>query len=188
MKARDIPNFLTSIRILLVIPLVVLLLRERFGLAMLLMVLAGLTDWFDGYLARRHNWQTRLGSILDPLADKLLVVTTVLALGWLGLVPLWLVVAVLVRDLVIVMGGVAYHMLVGHVAVEPTWISKINTAVQIALCVVIVFAQAVAFVPEWVSAGLIYLALVTTLLSGADYVIVWGRSAMRTGFKLHTHD
>lgn len=188
MRVRDIPNLLTIIRVLLVVPVCVLLLREQFGAALSLIFLAGFTDWFDGYLARRNGWQSRLGSILDPLADKLLIVSTFVVLGWLGLVPYWLVIAVLVRDVLIVAGGVAYHVLVGEFHMQPTLASKLNTAVQIAFCVLTVFAQAVTLVPEWFTTALVYITLTTTILSGADYIIVWSRKACRSGFKLHLHD
>ncbi len=188
MKARDIPNLLTIIRILLVFPLVGLLLQERFSLALYIMLLAGVTDLFDGYLARRNGWQSRLGSILDPIADKLLIVSIVLVLGWLDLVPSWLVVAILVRDVLIVTGVAAYHMLVGPVVIEPSRVGKISTAVQIAVCLFVVMDKVVTFVPELMLITWFFVTLGTTVLSGVDYALVWGRRAMRSGLKLRTHD
>ena len=85
MKARDIPNIITALRFLLVPPVVILLLQERFTAALIVFGVAGLSDGLDGFLARRFDWRSRLGGIMDPLADKLLVVSSFVTLGWLGL-------------------------------------------------------------------------------------------------------
>ena len=105
MNARDIPNIISVLRIVLVVPIIVLMLEQQFAAALLLFFVAGLSDGLDGYLAKRNNWGSRLGSILDPLADKLLLISSYVALGWLGLIPVWLVAVVLIRDIVIVSGA-----------------------------------------------------------------------------------
>jgi cardiolipin synthase len=178
MKARDIPNIITAFRILLVLPIVWLLLQQDFGTALVLFAVAGFSDAFDGYLARRFDWKTRLGGILDPLADKLLQICSYISLAWLGLIPVWLVVAVVVRDLVIVTGGVLYNNLFERFKAEPTIISKFNTLMQILLVLLVIFNAAFNTLPAIVINGLVYGVLATTVISGLDYVYTWGRRAL----------
>lgn len=178
MTRRDIPNIITLLRIVLVIPVIYLLLQREFSYALVLFFIAGLSDGLDGYLAKRNNWKTRLGSILDPLADKLLLVFAYLALGWLGEIPMWLVIAVMVRDVVIVVGAIAYHELVGEYDMVPSWISKTNTFFQILLILVVVFSLGAYRLPPWSIDSLIYVVLFTTVLSGINYIWVWGRRAV----------
>jgi len=176
MNRSDIPNIISILRIILVVPTVLLLLNERYGQALILFVVAGASDGLDGYIAKRYNYVSRLGTILDPLADKLLLVCTFLALGWLGLIPAWLVLAVIARDALIVSGGVAYHYLIGQYDMAPTLISKINTFTQIVLALAVVLSVSPLPIPElqWFIGWMIYMTLGTTLISGVDYVWTWG--------------
>ena len=185
MSREDIPNLISILRIFLVVPIIGLLLYGDFALAMWLFAVAGISDGLDGYLAKRNGWGSRLGSILDPIADKVLLVSTYVALGWLELIPFWLVVAVIGRDLIIVLGAVAFHYYVGRYEMEPSLISKANTVVQIVYGVLVVFMQAVPVIDEDTVYRLGYVVLVTTVLSGATYVVVWGRRAMEYGRKAH---
>lgn len=179
MNRRDIPNIISMGRILLV-PLVVwLLMRERFAEALLLFAVAGASDALDGYLAKHFHWTSRLGSILDPLADKLLLVSSYLALGWLGIIPVWLVAAVIVRDALILFGAIAYHYLIGHVEMAPTLVSKINTLAQIVLVLALVMSLSLMPLPPWAITGMIYFVLATTVLSGLDYFRTWTIRALR---------
>lgn len=178
MNLRDLPNIITILRILLVLPVVVALLNEFYGVALLLFAVAGASDGLDGYIAKRYNCASRLGSILDPLADKLLLVSTYVSLGWLGVLPWWLVVIVLLRDLLIVGGGVAYHHFIGEYEMSPSIISKLNTASQIILGFSVVLSMSLLPLSDAVINGMIYFVLVTTLLSGGDYVWTWGRRAV----------
>ena len=175
MKARDIPNIISIIRIVLVLPFIVLMLRQDFTWALILFFVAGISDGIDGYLAKRNNWISRLGSILDPLADKLLLVSSFVALGWLNILPLWLVVAVLLRDVVILGGALAFHFVIGRYEMEPTIISKLNTFFQIMLVLSTVFSQGLYPLPPMALEALIYIVMGTTILSGADYIYTWGR-------------
>ncbi|OGT20510.1 MAG: hypothetical protein A2V90_05605 [Gammaproteobacteria bacterium RBG_16_57_12] len=177
MNRRNIPNIITIVRILLVGPVVMLLQHEYYLAALLLFAVAGASDAVDGYLAKRYGWNSRLGSILDPLADKLLLVSTYLMLGWLGQLPLWLVAAVLVRDIVIVLGAVGYYALIGRYDLAPTLISKFNTLVQIVLPLMVLVDQGVWTLPEtWVN-RMMDIVVATTVLSGVHYVWSWGRRA-----------
>ena len=174
MTRRDIPNLLTVGRILLALPLVAVMVQQRFSLALGLFALAGVSDGVDGLLARRYRWTSRLGAILDPLADKVLLVTSFLTLGWLGVLPAWLVTLVIVRDLIIVGGALAYHVLIGTVELRHSLLSKFNTFMQIVLVLTVVVAQVPVALPAWTVPALVYTVVITTVASGADYVWVWG--------------
>ncbi len=176
MSLRGLPNLITVMRILLVAPVLWLLVEKRFAPALALFVVAGASDAVDGFLAKQFGWTSQLGAILDPLADKLLMVTCYLALGWLDLLPWWLVSAVILRDVVILCGVVAYQMTIGRLEIAPTLLSKANTLCQI-LLVMAVMAQQILNFPAWLVPGLMWLVLFTTLGSGLVYVWVWGRRA-----------
>jgi cardiolipin synthase len=181
-KLRHIPNILTAFRFLLVPPVVVLMLKDEFMPALVLFAVAGFSDAVDGFLARRYHWTSRIGGLMDPLADKLLMVSSYLTLGWLGLIPVWLVALVILRDLVIVTGAVIYNARIEQVEATPSVVSKLNTLAQILLVLSVLFSQAVAALPGWWIDVLIYGVLVTIVWSGAGYVWTWGRRAwQRTG-------
>jgi len=176
---RDIPNLISILRILLVVPIIFLMREREFGIALLLFFVAGISDGIDGYLAKRNHWASRLGSILDPLADKILLVSSFIMLSLLSYLPMWLVVVVLLRDLTIVVGATIYHFVFGKYEMVPTLISKLNTFMQILLVLGLVFSLGLYPLPEKLIDVLIYSVLATTLASGIDYVVVWGRKAYR---------
>ena len=178
MALRDIPNIISLLRILLVFPVVWWLLNKEYSLALLLFFVAGISDGIDGYLAKRNHWQSRLGSILDPLADKLLLISTYMSLAWLGNIPMWLVFLVLLRDLIIILGAVAYHVKFGEFEMTPTVVSKINTFFQILLVLAVMFSLGLYSLPGRTLEYLTYAVLATTLMSGADYIWVWGKRAL----------
>lgn len=174
MQARDIPNLITFLRLLLVPPIVLYLLRDDYGVALVLFVVAGLSDALDGFLAKHFGWTSRLGGLLDPIADKLLLVSCYLALTWQGLIPLWLTAVVIGRDILIIAGATIYHMLVDRLEAAPSVISKLNTLSQLLLVVAVLFHYGAQILPaEWLGI-LMYSVLATTLLSGADYIWTWG--------------
>ena len=179
MKASDIPNVLSMLRMCLAIPSALLLLQGWFKAALLIFLIAGLSDGLDGYLAKRFSWRSRLGSILDPLADKILLVTNYIVLGWLDWLPAWLVATVIGRDLIVVSGAVAYHSRVGRFEMAPSMVSKVNTTVQIVLVVVVVASLGLLSVPAWLVNGLIYVVFATSVWSGVNYVWTWGLRAYR---------
>ena len=174
---RYLPNLISGLRVVLVGPIVWALLQERFELAMWLFVVAGVSDGVDGYLAKRFAWTSRLGGILDALADKFLLVSTFVCLWWLGLFPGWLVLLVILRDLVIVIGGVVYNARVEKVMPAPSLISKLNTLLQILLATLGVVHLGLAPMPPWLLHGLMYAIVVTVLFSGIGYVREWSRRA-----------
>ncbi|MEN8175045.1 MAG: CDP-alcohol phosphatidyltransferase family protein [Pseudomonadota bacterium] len=176
---RQIPNLISVLRILMVAPFAWALITERFGLGLVLFAVAGVSDALDGFLAKTFGWQTRLGGFLDPLADKLLLVTGFVTLGWLELLPWWLVAMVILRDVVIVSGALVYHFHVGRFDARPTYISKVNTAMQITLVLAVVVDKGLYAVAPGILTALVFLVSVTTVLSGLDYVVAWARRARR---------
>ncbi|KPV41461.1 hypothetical protein AN478_02515 [Thiohalorhabdus denitrificans] len=173
----NLPNALSLLR-LAAVPFLVLLLHDgRHGAALGLFVLAGLTDAADGFVAKRFGQETRLGKVLDPIADKALVVTAYVTLGWMGLIPFWLVLAVVTRDLVILVGALAYHYLTGALEMAPSVLSKFNTALQLALVALVLLEAVLALgLGEWLG-WLAVAVLATTVASGLQYVLVWVRKA-----------
>jgi len=178
---RHLPNLISAARILLVVPITWSLLQRDFGLAIGLFLVAGASDGLDGFLAKRFGWSSRLGGILDALADKILLVSTFLCLWWLGIFPWWLVLAVLARDLVIVIGAVVYNYRIETVQPQPTMVSKLNTFLQIALAAVGVVELGFGGVPAWLLQGLIWAVMLTILFSGGGYVLEWSRRARLRG-------
>ena len=176
---RHLPNLISLLRILMVPPVAWLMVEQRFAEAMALFFLAGVSDGVDGFLAKHFGWTSRLGSILDPLADKLLLSVSFVTLAWLGYLPMWLALLVLGRDLVIVIGGVIYHHLVGRFSLRPTFVSKFNTLLQIALVALVLMDLAWLDLPAWVIQVPIVLLVLTILVSGGDYVWTWGKRALR---------
>ena len=175
-----IPNAICIFRIVLVVPIVAALLRGDFSVALALIVLAGVSDGVDGFLAKRFDWRSRLGSLLDPAADKLLLVSVFLTLTYLSLTPLWLAITVVLRDVVIVSGALAYLLLIGPVAGEPSRVSKINTACQLLLVLSTITAQAYGWPPRISILILGAAVFFTSVVSGLDYVLTWSKRAWRT--------
>ncbi len=180
MTRRDLPNLISALRIVLVVPVTLLLGSERFTEALYLFATAGFSDALDGYLAKRYGWTSWLGGVLDPLADKLLLVACYFTLGWLSLLPAWLVVLVLARDAIIVAGATVYHFRIARLEATPTPLSKFNTLAQIVLVLAVVFNRVLSIPPHPLTHALIYIVACTTLLSGAGYVCAWGRRAWQS--------
>ncbi|WP_428102734.1 CDP-alcohol phosphatidyltransferase family protein [Candidatus Rariloculus sp.] len=174
-----IPNALCVFRVLLVAPLVVLLIEREYTAALALMVLAGASDALDGFLARKFDCRTRLGSLLDPAADKLLLTSVFVSLTVIGLVPLAMTAIVVLRDVVIVFGALAYHRLIGPVSGAPTAISKLNTACQLGFVLFAVTRAAYGLPPGIVVDMLGAAVVFTTICSGTNYVLSWSRRAWR---------
>lgn len=159
------------------VPLLVTILLGRYAFALVITAVAGLSDGLDGWLARRFRWQSRLGSILDPAADKLMLVGCMVALGWLDEVPRWLVILTVARDVLIASGVLAWHHVLRHFEARPSWLSKTTTLVQILFVLFVLADRAFVWhadmtIPVWVVA-------VLTAASGLDYVVRWGRLARR---------
>lgn len=169
---KHIPNILTLVRLILVIPVNYFLYYQNFYLVLILFSISAITDWIDGYLARLFQIESRFGSILDPVADKLLLLSTFIFLGWFELLPFWLIVVAVVRDIIIVTGAITYHYVFGKYHPSPLLSSKINTALQLAVVVLTLVMQLVN-VPVFgvIQLILIYSVLVTSIASCSQYVI-----------------
>jgi cardiolipin synthase len=177
MSLRHLPNLLCVVRILLVYPIAHGILSGHYRAALLLVGVAAFTDALDGALAKGFGWISELGKVLDPLADKLLLVALFICLSIAGRSPWWLAILVLLRDLVILFGALTFKWYFGPLRGAPTLVSKFNTLCQIAYCLAVV-AQAGFGVPGLpVVTGLGALVLLTTAVSGIDYVLVYSRRA-----------
>lgn len=172
---RFIPNLLTLLRIAAVAPLVWFLHQHMYHQALVLFALAGLSDGLDGFLARRFGWRSSLGAILDPVADKLLMGFTAVMLVWNALIPLWLLLLIILRDLVISGGAVLYRILRGPFEVQPSMLGKISTFTQLLLVVAVLMNAAYHILPRFAMHALVMLVGVMTLLSGVHYVWIWLR-------------
>jgi cardiolipin synthase (CMP-forming) len=177
MSLRHLPNLLCVLRMVLVVPVAMWILDGRYSEVMALFGMAAFTDALDGFLAKRYGWTSELGKHLDPLADKLLLMTVFVCLSIAGLAPWWLTAVVLLRDLVIVFGGLTYRALFGPVEGQPTLRSKLNTCCQIAFALAVVTQAAYGWPREPVVITLGALVLVTTAVSGIDYVLIYSRRA-----------
>jgi cardiolipin synthase len=175
---KQIPNLITGLRLLLVPFMVWLLLEDRYLPALGVFTLMGISDAMDGFLAKRYGWKTRLGEFLDPVADKTMLVSAFVALGWSGLVPAWLVILVIARDVVILGGAAAYHLLTRQLYMAPTIISKLNTFAQIVLVLAVILDQLMGKQTPIVQI-FIGLTLITTVASGFGYVIEWSGRARK---------
>jgi len=177
MSLSWLPNAISIMRIALILPILWLFVNQQFGWALGLFLIAGLSDGVDGYLAKRFDWNTRLGAFLDPAGDKLLVAWSFGTLAYLGHIPVWLAVIVILRDVVIVAGSILYHYLVRRLEGEPTRISKLNTALEF-LFLVFVLSRAGYGWPDSITITVLGAAvLVTVVISGYDYVSNWISSA-----------
>lgn len=176
---RQLPNVLTGLRLALIAPFVYTLVTERFAAALALFTLAGMTDVLDGYLASRFNWRTWLGGVLDPLADKALLIAGFVALATAGLAPLWLLVLVLLRDVIIVGGALTYHFFIAPFQAAPTLLSKLNTLVQLGFVFITLVNSVFALYANGISQLLIWLVACTTIASGFHYVWIWTHKARK---------
>jgi cardiolipin synthase len=175
---RHVPNALTLLRFLLIPVLVVFLARGGYASAFAVFFVSALSDLADGVIARRWNARTRFGAIADPLADKLTMLTVALTLAVQGILPLWLFAAIVVRDLVIMGGALAYHYAVGRYDMAPTLLSKLNTAIEF-LTLALVLGSAADIVSANAAMPMLFALLTATIVaSGAQYVWVWGRRAI----------
>lgn len=174
-----LPNAITLLRVMLVIPTALLLWRGEYNWALVLMIVAGISDGLDGYLARRYNWFSRFGAIVDPLADKFLVATMLLVFALQGHFPWWLLIIIIVRDALIVAGGVIYRVLFGPFEMAPSLLSKANTAAQIVVVVMALvalceFGDLSLFCDRVVSPWGIWILALLGVASGLHYVATWG--------------
>jgi cardiolipin synthase (CMP-forming) len=173
----NIPNLITLSR-LLAVPVMVWLIVDGYLLAAFwLFVAAGISDALDGLVAKHLDAETELGRFLDPLADKALLVSVYVALGYQGYLEIWLVILVVFRDALIVGGAMLFHTLTQSLTMNPLSISKINTTAQIILAGVILAGLGAVIDFGLLIPILTYGVAVTTAASGVIYVVMWTRRA-----------
>jgi cardiolipin synthase (CMP-forming) len=162
-------NRLTILRILMTPVITVLLLYRQVGAALALFVLAGITDGLDGFVARSRGQRTTLGMVLDPVADKLLLMSTVIVLSVLNELPWWFAIIVVSRDVILIGGAFILYMFVGRMSLPPSWLGKLTTGFQI---LTVLLAMLDNFVPSLRCAvfPVAVVALACTVGSGLQYV------------------
>jgi len=170
-------NLLTCLRIGLILPFLLMIDSGRYGMALGVFLVASLTDFADGYVARNFGQQTRLGRLLDPLADKALITCAYIAMAirheGMPAIPVWLAGAVVARDVLILSGSLLIYLMTTFRDFKPTWISKVNTFVELALVVYFLLVNAVAPLSPLRPVLPVFYGVVLTSVaaSGVDYVI-----------------
>ena len=177
LRMSYIPNAICILRIILVIPIIDFLWDKQFENALGLIAIAGISDFLDGFLAKKNNWRSKLGAALDPAADKILLVSLFVVLYLMDLIPFWLMATVLMRDIMILFGLSLYYYFIEKPRPDPTFISKLNTFLQIFFVLFVIASQ--IFNPNLdllvqFTGALVFL---TSILSGLDYWISWSINA-----------
>ncbi len=174
-QSVTIPNIITIMRFLLVPAIVYALLSGSLGWALVTFLVAGISDGVDGFIARQFNQRSELGAYIDPVADKVMLVSVFVVLGYLGELPLWLVILTVSRDAFIV-GAVMLASVMGNpLAMKPLLVSKANTVAQIVLVAFVLTELAFSAPFPTVHLGLVLLAGVLTVASAGAYLVTWIR-------------
>ena len=171
----SIPNIITLGRILLVPIIVWAIASSEMEIAFAIFFIAGVSDAVDGFLAKRFNMASELGALLDPLADKALLVSIYVALGIWGAVPHWIVILVVSRDIMIVSAVIVSWLFGKPVPMKPLMVSKLNTAAQVAFASLVMAALGFRFNPVPYDQILMGLVTVFTLVSVSLYLVEWVR-------------
>ena len=177
LRMSYIPNVICILRIILVIPIIDFLWDKQYENALGLIAIAGISDFLDGFLAKRNNWRSKLGAALDPAADKILLVSVFVTLYFMDLIPFWLMATVLMRDFMILFGLALYYYFIEKPNPNPSFISKFNTNLQIFFVLFVIAGQIFSS-----NFGLLIqftgsLVFLTSILSGMDYWISWSIKA-----------
>ena len=173
----NIPNILTLSRIVITPVIVYAILSGEALMALILMIAAGITDMLDGAIARYFDQRTTVGAYLDPLADKLMLISMFVTLFIIGEVPLFLFLAVIFRDVIIVVGAMAYEMVTHSLKMEPSMASKATTFMQIIYVVTLLLHMAYPLGEPWIEV-VTWSTFAVTCISGLHYLLVWTRKAV----------
>jgi cardiolipin synthase len=171
----NLPNLITLARLLSVPLTIWLIFGDRYGAAFWVFFGAGVSDALDGYVAKRFDRRTRLGALLDPAADKAMLVGVYVTLGLTGQLPAWLVALVVLRDVLIVLGFFLIRGTTAAIQLGPLYISKINTLLQIALVGFVLARLGLAVETGALTWLLIAAVAATTVMSGLLYLARWAR-------------
>lgn len=172
-RSVTLPNIITIFRFLLVPAVILALLTEKMGWAFAGFLIAGISDGVDGFIARQFDQRSELGAYLDPMADKVLLVSVFVMLGYMGHLPLWLVVMVVSRDALIVSAVLLSTIMGNPVEMKPLMVSKLNTLMQIVLVLAILAAAAFRVEISLIEDALIYVTAGLTVASTAAYLVGW---------------
>ncbi len=174
MMLRNLPNAMTVLRLILIAPFSYFLSQQEYTVAFYLFVLAGVTDALDGWIARCFRWQSAFGTLVDPIADKLLITASFIGLAALNCLPWWLVILVFLRDLTITLGVYAWYVSIDDRPVlKPTYLSKINTVMQLILVIATLYHLAFGGIAPFLYRQLLIFTTLTTALSFVDYAFIW---------------
>ena len=171
----SIPNVITLGRILLVPIVVWAIVSSQMEIAFGVFLIAGISDAVDGFLAKRFNMASELGALLDPLADKALLVSIYMALGIRGAIPRWIVILEVSRDIMIVAAVIVSWLFDRPVTIKPLMVSKLKTAAQVAVAALVLAALAFGFSPAPYDIALMGCVTIFTLVSVALYLVEWLR-------------
>src|SRR5262245_15150233 len=177
---RNIPNFITLGRVMSVPVIFWLLVNGHARSAFIAFLLAGVSDGIDGYLAKRFKWTSEIGAFLDPLADKILIVSIYIALAVSKHIPLWLAIAVVSRDILILLAVLLSWLLGRPFVIKPLTISKMNTAAQLLLATTVLGDNAFSLGLDTTRQVLVWITGTTTVLSLAAYLQLWVRHMMES--------
>jgi len=181
MPLKYLPNAFTLTRLLLIVPFLLNLQQRHYANALYLFLFAGITDAIDGWLARAFHWQSRFGSFIDPLADKLLIASSFVSLAYIGQLPWWLVSLVFFRDLTISCGVMVWQRFVPQrLDFKPTLLSKLNTVLQLTLVIFCLVELTFEQTMPLMTYVLIGMTSFTTMTSYIDYVWTWGKKALQS--------
>ncbi|MDP2266736.1 MAG: CDP-alcohol phosphatidyltransferase family protein [Thiobacillus sp.] len=178
-RVLNLPNIITLLRLAAVPVIAWLILQQRWEAACWLFLAAAVSDGIDGLLARWLNQMTQLGAALDTVADKALGVVTLVMLTQAGVIPLWVTLAILLRDSIIVLGALSYRGLAGHLEIHPTWLGKTHVFAEFALLALVLADLGQLWEAEaWLTA-LFAAVFVIAVISGVQYVWIWSAKARR---------
>jgi len=177
MRVLNLPNALTIARIVIIPVFIIAIIYKKYDYALYLFIIAALTDALDGFIARRTNQKTELGTLLDPLADKFLLVTSFIIFSINGWVPKWLTITVISRDIIVVIGWILVYLITGTSNVKPTRTGKAAIAMQLILLCYVLLDINIGILPD-IQGALIWITAALTIISGLHYIY--------RGFKL-TH-
>ena len=174
-----IPNLITALRIVLAPVFVIYLINDRLSSALIVFLICMISDSIDGMVARLFNQKSKLGAYLDPLADKILLVTAFVFLGVRGYLPSWLTVTAIARDVMILLGVLVFHLNRMEIRIKPSAVSKINTCFQF-ITLSVVLLKGFVLLPSMIYEALYYITAALTIISGLHYM-QYGLRAMGEG-------
>lgn len=175
-----LPNLISLLRLCLVPLAIWLMLSDRYFIAFWVFISAGVSDAVDGFIAKHFNVRTTLGGYLDPLADKALLTSVYVTLGYEDHIEDWLVILIVFRDVLIIGGAILYQTLTQSLTMQPLWISKINTVAQIALAALLLGLLGFGIGDDHGTVlFLTWFVAASTVASGLAYLVIWGSRFFR---------